>query len=141
MPNITQHDDGSMGIEGADYAPGAPVFVNIEYDASSVDKVAFIAPRRMRVVSIVGRVETAGTDVGAVTLAVKKAASGTAIGSGTVLHASTFNAKGAAATNQTLTLIEANLDIPAGTAIGIDVVGASVLTAATGCVTVGLRWA
>jgi hypothetical protein len=141
MPNISQFDDGSMGIDGADSAPGAAMFVSIEYLAASVDKVAFVAPRKMRVVSITGRVEAAGTDGGAVTLAVKKAASGTAIASGTALHSSTMNLKGTAATNQTLTLstTSTDLDIAAGTAIGLDFTG--VLTTATGTVTVGLRWA
>ena len=141
MPNIIQRADGSMGIEGKDYGEGDAVAVNVEYVAASVDKVAYIAPRQMRVVSIVARVEVAGTDAGAVTGAVRKAASGTAIASGTALHSSTWNLKGTAATNQTLTLstTSADLDIPAGTSIGLDFTG--VLTTATGVVTIGLRWA
>jgi hypothetical protein len=141
MANIVQKADGSTGMETyATGGEGEVNFVTIEYVAASVDKVSFVAPRPYRVVSIIGRVEVAGTDGGAVTAAIKKTASGTAIASGTALHSSTFNLKGTAATNQTLTLstTSTDLDIAAGTAIGIDFTGT--LTSATGVVTVGLRW-
>lgn len=108
------------------------------YGPSSVDVPFFVAGRAFRVVSIIGRVEVAGTDGGAVTAVVKKSASGTAITSGTALHQSTFNLKGTAATNQTLTLsaTSSDDDIASGTCIGVDFTGT--LTSATGCLTVTL---
>lgn len=82
-----------------------------------------------------GEITMAGTDASAVTAVIKKAASGTAITSGTALHSSTYNLKGTADTVQTLTLstTASDLRIDAGTAIGIDFTGT--LTSATGVVT------
>lgn len=119
---------GSDGIDGF-------VAVNIEYLAASVDKVAFVAQRAFIVKGIMGRPTVAGTDASAVTAVIKKAASGTAITSGTALHSSTYNLKGTADTVQTLTLstTAGDLRIDAGTAIGIDFTGT--LTSATGVVT------
>lgn len=133
---LKQNSDLSMGLQGTDGDDGGFIPVNIEYTASSVDKVSFVASRRYIVKAIIGRVEAAGTDGGAVTAVIKKTASGTAIASGTALHSGTFNLKGTAATNQTLTLstTASDLDIAAGTAIGIDFTGT--LTSATGVVTV-----
>lgn len=137
MPQLRQNGDGSMGIEGTDTGvQGGFVAVQIEYNASSVDKVSFVAGRKYVVQAIYGRVEVAGTDGGAVTAVIKKTASGTAIASGTALHASTFNLKGTAATNQVLTLSTTSgvTTIAQGNAIGIDFTGT--LTSATGTVTV-----
>jgi hypothetical protein len=139
MPNIIQNSDGSQGWDGAS-GPTASgyVTVDIEYNASSVDKVSFVATRQYIVKGITGRPTVAGTDGGAVTAAIKSAASGTAITSGTALHSGTFNLKGTANTNQELTLstTASELVIAAGTAIGIDFTGT--LTSATGVVTVAL---
>ena len=137
MPNIIQNGK-DIDLRGTDNADLGFVPVNIVYNASSVDKTDFVANRAYRVKSITGRVEVAGTDGSAVTAVIKKAASGTAIASGTALHSSTFNLKGTAATNQALTLstTDTDLDIPAGTAIGIDFTGT--LTSATGVITVSL---
>lgn len=136
--NIKQNDDGSMGLQGKDLGEGGFVPINIEWLAASVGKIAFVATRAYTVKAITARVEVAGTDVGAVTGAIKKAASATAIASGTALHSGTINLKGTAATNQSLTLstTDTDLDIAAGDAIGIDFTG--VLTAATGAVTITL---
>lgn len=136
--NIKQNDDGSMGLQGKDLGEGGFVPINIEWLAASVDKIAFVATRAYTVKAITARVEVAGTDAGAVTGAIKKAASATAIASGTALHSGTINLKGTAATNQSLTLstTDTDLDIAAGDAIGIDFTG--VLTAATGAVTITL---
>ncbi len=136
--SLVQQDDGSLSLEGKDGTKHGVEFADTEWLASSVDKVFFVATRAYRVKSIIARVEAAGTDAGAVTAAVKKAPSGTAIASGTALHSGTINLKGTAATNQTLTLstTSSDLDIDAGDAIGIDFTG--VLTAATGAVTVAL---
>lgn len=143
--NLIQRPDGALGLRGgiADYdgRVGASrgdgfISVDIEYNASSVDKSSFVAQRGYRVVGIAGRVTAAGTDGGAVTAAIKKAPSATAIASGTALHASTFNLKGTADTNQSLTLstTSADLDIAAGDAIGVDFTGT--LTTATGVISV-----
>ena len=139
MPiSIKQDGDGSAGLVGQDGGAGEFVHVNIEYTASSVDKVAFVATRLFIVKSITGRPTVAGTDGSAVTAVIKKAASATAITSGTALHSSTFNLKGTADTIQALTLstTASDLAIPSGTAIGIDFTGT--LTSATGVVTVCL---
>lgn len=138
MPQLKQNADMSMGIQGTDGDDGGFVPVNIEYNASSVDKVSFVATRRYIVKAITGRPTIAGTDGGAVTAVIKKAATTTAITSGTALHSSTFNLKGTADTIQVLTLsaTSSDLEIPAGTAIGIDFTGT--LTSATGVVTVML---
>lgn len=138
MPQLKQNADASIGIQGSDLDDGAFLSINIEYNASSVDKVAFVATRRYIVKAITGRPTVAGTDGSAVTAVIKKAASATAITSGTALHASTYNLKGTADTIQALTLstTAADLGIPAGTAIGIDFTGT--LTSATGVVSVVL---
>lgn len=98
-----------------------------------VDQPMFIADRAYRVVSIIGR--TLGTAASA-TGVIKKAPSGTAIGSGTALHSSSFAFDGTTNTNQVLTLstTTADLDIASGDSIGIDVTGT--LTGATGCITI-----
>lgn len=136
--NIKQNEDGSAGLQGTGLGDGGFCDVEIEWLASSVDKVAFVATRAYTVKGITARVEVAGTDAGAVTAAVKKAASGTAIASGTALHSGTIDLKGTAATNQALTLstTKSDLAIATGDAIGIDFTGT--LTAATGVVTVTL---
>lgn len=136
--NLKANSNGSMGLQGTDMDDGGFLTLNIEYTASSVDKVCFIAPRKMIVTKIVGRPTVAGTDAGTVTAAIKKAASGTAITSGTALHSGTVNLKGTADTIQSLTLstTAATLEVAAGTAIGVDFTG--VLTAATGVITVTL---
>lgn len=135
---IKQNADGSMGLQGTDRDDGGFLSVDIEYNASSVDKVSFVASRAYVVKAIRGRPTVAGTDAGAVTAVLKKAASGTAITAGTALHSSTYNLKGTADTVQSLTLSTtgSELEIPAGTAIGIDFTG--VLTSATGVVSVVL---
>ena len=99
MPAIKQNLDQSVGFDGAGSpSGGAFVAVNIEYNASSVDKVAFVATRAYYVKAITGRPTVAGTNGGAVTAVIKKAASGTAITSGTALHSSTYDLKGTADT-------------------------------------------
>lgn len=136
--NIKQDGDGSAGLQGLDGGAGEFIPVNIRYDAASVDAVAFVATRSYIAKSITVRPTIAGTDGSAVTVAVKKAASGTAITAGTALHSSTGNLKGTADTIQNLTMstTASDLLIPAGTAIGVDFTGT--LTSATGVVTVVL---
>ncbi len=110
-----------------------PYVVSIPYTASSADVAQFVAPYACRLSQITARVTVAGTDGSAVTAVVKKAASGTAIASGTALSGS-FDLKGTANTNQTVTLTTTltDLDIAAGTAVGLDFTGT--LTSATGVV-------
>lgn len=138
MPSLKQNPDGSLGIQGSQLDDGGFIQVSIEWLASSVDKVSFVADRPYRVKGIRARVEVAGTDASAVTAAIVKAASATAVASGTALHSGTVNLKGTAATNQTITLstTSTDLDIAAGDAIGVNFTG--VLTAATGVATVTL---
>lgn len=136
MANILQGDKGELDFENGGAGSKGFSIVNIEYTASSVDKVCFVAPRRYIVKSIVGRPTVAGTDGGAVTAVIKKAESGAAITAGTALHSSTYNLKGTANTPQTLSVTAADNEIPAGTAIGIDFTGT--LTSATGVVTITL---
>ncbi|MGH7238439.1 MAG: hypothetical protein ACREHG_00065 [Candidatus Saccharimonadales bacterium] len=135
---LKENADGSLGVEGlkkGDASSGI-ININIEYNASSVDKSSFIATRQYRVKAITGRVTAAGTDASAVTAAVKKVASGTAIASGTALHSGTMNLKGTANTNQILTVTSTASLIDVGDAIGADFTGT--LTAATGVITVTL---
>ena len=138
MPQLKQNQDGSMGVQGTDLDNGGFVNVNITYTAADVDRVAFVATRAYTVLGILGRPTIAGTDAGAATAVIKKAASGTAITAGVALHSGTYNMKGTADTTQAITLSTTGSDlaIPLGTAIGIDYTG--VLTGATGVVTVSL---
>ena len=138
MPSLKQNPDGSMGIQGSDADNGGFVAVSIEYNASAIDKVSFVATRKYVVQGISGRPTIAGTDGGAVTAVIKKMTGVVAITAGTALMSSTYNLKGTADTVQSLALTAtvADLEIPAGTAIGIDFTGT--LTSAVGVVTVML---
>lgn len=82
--------------------------------------------------AIIGRVETATG--GAATVSVYKAASGTACGSGTVLHSGSFDANGTAATNQTLSVTSSTL--AAGDSICLKTTGTTSWTAGTGVGTI-----
>ena len=138
MPQLKQNADASIGIQGSDLDDGAFLSINIEYNASSVDKVAFVATRRYIVKAITGRPTVAGTDGGAVTAVIKKAASATAITSGTALHSSTYNLKGTADTIQALTLstTASDLLLAVGDALSYDLTGTA--TSAVGSITVHL---
>ncbi|QEX23787.1 hypothetical protein FRZ61_37260 [Hypericibacter adhaerens] len=138
MPiNILQRDDGSMTLGGDDPTVG---FINesTEWIASSVDKRFFTATRPYRVKAVSATVTVAGTDGSAVTAAVRKVPSGTAIGSGTALHAGSINLKGTADTVQDLALSTSStdLDLADGDSLAIDFTGT--LTSATGVATVTL---
>lgn len=115
---------------------GDIIAVSFAYDPNVADSTFFVAQRAYRVLGIVGRVEVAGTDGGAVTAEIRKAASATDIAGGTLLHTGTFNLKGTVDTNQTLTLSATSsaLDIASGTAIGFDLTGTP--TDARGVITV-----
>jgi hypothetical protein len=105
-------------------------------EAVAIDAAFFVAARAYTVKAITVRPLVVGSDGSAVTAQIRKAPSGTAMASGTVLHASTADLKGTINTNQALTLSTTASDvaIASGDAIGIDVTG--VLTAARGVVTV-----
>jgi hypothetical protein len=130
--------DGSTGLQGGDRDNGGFINVNIEYNASSVDKWAFVATRAYVVQGISGVPAVAGSDGSAVTASVVKASGTTAITSGTALHSGTYNLKGTANTVQSLTLSTTSgvTALAAGDRIGIDFTGT--LTAATGVITVCL---
>ena len=134
--SLKQNSDGSMGLQGSQLDDGGFLTVSAEWTASSVDKSFFVADRPYVVKAVRARVTAAGTDAGAVTAAVKKAPSGTAVASGTALHSGTVNLKGTANTNQTITLstTASDLALAAGDCLGLDFTG--VLTAATGAVTI-----
>jgi hypothetical protein len=136
--NLKQNADGSMGLQGEDRGDGEFLSINIEYNASSIDKTCFVATRKYVVKAISGSPTVAGSDGGAVTAAIKKASGTTAIASGTALHSGSYNLKGTANTVQNLTLSTtgSDLQIAAGDRIGIDFTGT--LTAAVGTVSVVL---
>ena len=128
--NLKQNADASAGLQGTGMGEGEFVVVTIAYNANAQTSGAFLnvlgpaMSRRMIVKSIIGVPNTVASN--AVTATVYKAASGTAIGSGTALHSGTFNLQGTAATNQTLTLstTKSDLDVAAGSRIGMVISGA-----------------
>jgi len=138
MVNLVQTPAGDLELEGSARGVGF-LPQTLSYNPSSnATNVLLVADRAYRVKAILGRVQAAGTDGSAVTATVYKAPSGTAIASGTPLHSGTFNLKGTASTNQTLTLSATAgvLDIAAGDTIGVILTGT--LTTATGGITVAL---
>lgn len=110
--------------------------VSMRWDANIADTSFFVANRKYKIKKITARVDVLGTDAGAVTGAIKKAATGTAIASGTALHTGTINLKGTISANQVLTLstTDTDLDIATGNAIGFDLTGTP--TAAVGSVSI-----
>lgn len=133
--NVTQPDTGAFGLQSTSGSTAGFIPVNIPYNASSIDLVAFVADRPYRVMAISGRPEVIGSDGGAVTATVKKAGSTVLVASGTALHTGTYDLKGTAATVQNLTLAtNGTVNIAAGDVIGVDFTGT--LTAATGAITV-----
>ena len=105
------------------------------YISSLVTQKIFIATVPVRVVAINGVTRVAGSG-GACTVSFYKAASGVAVGSGTLLHSGSFNLVGTADTNQTLTLVS-NVDtltLVPGDSIGYVLSGTA--TSAVGTVNV-----
>lgn len=98
------------------------------------DTGLFTADADYEIVAAYERHETLGTDGSAVTADVVKAASGTAMGSGTSLLASTFNLKATVNTTQSRTLSAGTLAtdriLYAGQCLGINFAGT--MTAVTG---------
>src|SRR4051794_16144642 len=116
------------------------VAVSYKWNAANlaVDSSFFVADRSYTIVSCIVRVDTVGSNGSPVTCQIRKAASGTAGTSGTVIHSSTGDLKGTANTNQTLTLstTPSDLNLPSGSCLYFDLTGTS--TAAIGSVTVTL---
>lgn len=77
----------------------------LPYSASTVTQAIYVSPWGGVVSSIQGRVRVAGSDGSAVNLKFYKAPSGTAAASGTLLHSGSYDCKGTADANQTLTLV------------------------------------
>ena len=114
---------------------GGFIPVTFNYYAGAIDTSFFIATRLYRVKAVILRVDVTA---GAITALIKKAASGTAINAGTSISTTAFALDGAAFTNQNGVLAAAaDLEIAAGTAIGIDFSGV-VAVGAAGSVTVTL---
>lgn len=139
MANLKQLSDGSMGIEGKDTDAGAFVNAQVEWIATSIDKTFFVAPRALVVQGIKARVTVQGSDGSAVTAVIRKVPSGTAIASGTALHAGSLDLKGTNNTNltdPTLSTTAGVLELAAGDALAIDFTGT--MTAAVGVATVAM---
>lgn len=137
--DLSQNADGSMRLAGVDGTTASGFMqASQTYVATSVDMCIFTATRACVVTGITGRVDTVGADAGAVTAQIRKVPTATALTGGTVLHSGTFNLKGTANANQSLTLstAEGALRLAAGDSIAIDFTG--VLTTAAGCVSVTL---
>lgn len=138
MPMIKQNADSSLGIEGAAGGEGGFIPLTLNYTASIVDCTMFTADRPYTVKAIRGRVDVAGTG-GACTAVIRKAASGTAITSGTALHSASFNLVGTANAQQALTLstTASDLLLAAGDSIVFDLTGTA--TSAVGAISVFLN--
>lgn len=117
---------------------GAIVVTFVYGDAAAIDSPFFVADRAYNLRSAIVRPVVAGTDGGAVTAQIRKAASGSTIASGTALHSGSIDLKGTIDTNQVLTLAaQPAIAIASGNAIGLDVTG--VTTAARGVVSIMLQ--
>lgn len=119
-------------------ASAGEIAITFDWTPTIADATFFTAEKNYRVTAITARVEVTGTDGGAVTGAIRKAASGGDIAAGTILHTGTINLKGTVDTNQTITLTTtlADLEIASGTSIGFNLTGTATL--ARGTVTVFL---
>ena len=135
---IKQLPDGSTGMEGSAGGDGGFLPVSIPYSVPSGTVPMFIADRPYIVKAIRARQIAVGTG-GACTVSFYKSSSGTAIGSGTVLHSSSYNMVGTANTSYSMTLstTASDLVLAAGDAIGYVVTGTA--TSATGVFTITLN--
>lgn len=135
--DMKQNADGSLGFAGVNAGDGGFLNANLPYSAAIADTSFWVADRAYVVKGITGRVDVLGTG-GACTAQIRKAPSGTAGTSGTLLHSGTFNLVGTINTNQTLTLstTEGALRIAAGDCLFFDLTGTP--TSAVGNITVCL---
>lgn len=140
---VATDQDGPTWYIVACFNDQVPVFsVSLMYgEATPLDQSFFVAPVAIRVVAVNLRPLVVGSDGGSVVATVKKTASGTAIASGTDLLSATLDLKATINTNAagSLTATAADLDVAAGTAIGIDTTGT--MTAARGVITVAYTMA
>ena len=139
MVELKQFADGSFGLQGDSTGlQGEFLPVNASYSATSAAvQSLFTASRNYIIKDISGRVDVAGTG-GACTISLYVAPSGTAIGSGTLVHTGSFNVVGAANTKQTLSLaaLASSLVIPLGSTLGYVITGTA--TSAVGSLSVTL---
>ncbi len=126
----------AANIGGSIESGSRSVVLRFPYSAPPAATIGFVADRAYRVSKILHTVLAAGDDISAVTGAMYKVASGTALGSGTSLQASTTDLKASADTNTTvgLSLTTTALAIAAGNRIGLLTTGTT--TTATGVFTV-----
>lgn len=115
-------NDGFFGIT-------LPVMFRVEGTAAATalnySAPFFIAQRDYYLISVTERHEVAGSDPGAVTVMLKKVASGTAPASGTDMLTAGISLKATANTNQEGTLVTTagGLTIPRGTALSFVLTG------------------
>lgn len=104
-------------------------------EATPLDGAFFVSRRAYQIQSITARPLVVASDVGAVTAAIRKAASGVASASGTLVHTGSIDLKGTINTNQNLTLstTAANILLADGDALCLDVTGTT--TDARGIIT------
>lgn len=126
-------------IRGAATAQDEAKVVAFNYVAALVTQKFYTASIPVLVTDITVTPRVAGNDAGAVTLQFFKAASGVAVGSGTLLSAGTVNLKGTADVNQVLALTtdQTVLTLQVGDSLGYVLTGTATL--AVGCVTVTLE--
>jgi len=132
-------ESGTYVCDAADWyvqARTSPTMVELEYSAPTdiAGNVIFVADRAYNLIAIGHVTSTVGSDGGAVTAVVKKAASGTAVASGTAMHSTALDLKATIWTPAAPAVTV--LAIAAGDTVGLDVTGTT--TAARGCVTLTL---
>lgn len=110
--------------------------IQYNYISTLVTQAIWVAPWPCIVTHIQGRPRVAGSDGSAVSLSFYKVPDATAVASGTLLHTGSYDMKGTADTNQTLTLVgnADSLTLKAGDALGYALTGTA--TSAVGTVTV-----
>lgn len=139
--DIRQSGDGSLELVGDQNTTRNPtatagwMAASVGYNVPAANTSFFVADRAYVVKGIRGVNDAIGTG-GACTAILLKVPNGTALASGTALHASTYNLVGTAATNQILALstTAGALLMAAGDRLAISYTGTA--TSAIGCVTV-----
>lgn len=113
-------------------------YIQLNYISTLVTQAIFVAPYPCIVTGIQGRPRVAGSG-GACSIKFYKAPSGTAVGSGTLLHSGTYDLVGTADTNQTLTMVtdQSAVTLAAGDSIGYVLTGTA--TSAVGTVVVTIE--
>lgn len=124
-------------VFGAATAQACSEFIQLNYIATLATQAFWVAPYACVVTDIRGRPRVAGSG-GACSLQFFKAPSGTAVGSGTLLHSGTYDMVGTADINQVLTLVAnpASLQLAAGDSIGYVLTGTATSAVGTVGVTV-----